>query len=571
MQELIKIQPLLRAAAERAREPGESEGDNTSRDTSRRGRGRAFDASTPREDGRKPKKGKKPKARRKLVYSESSSSSDGSSSPDSSDATESSGSEDSSSSSSSGTDQSTPRRKRGRKKRKVKKSTKKKHRRQKRKKEKQRSPVNGWPRRQGDRNEKGHKMAYQREEGRSFYRKLPEPWNKLPEGPPVSFSQLNVIQKFLTKHDGTIGGYQIFRAGFLLSVHTADMAIMAKFMMLRTSVQEVQELSTFLQTLPPCAESYKALIERLEEKYGGMDNLLNHHLSKLRKTPLVFPNRLQEAEGLVDAVEAYRAALDHAGHSDEDTHSHFVLVKNKLSHELRQRYWQYCQASKSRRKYYDRVPTLTKWLKKHVIAPLRLDPAPKARDNRGEDRRPNGNAENRPSTPEGQKREAKWQQRQGRLFVANSEEENCPLCQQKHGISKCPTFLGFTVSERREKIRELNRCYKCLGRGHGVRTCRGYACKICKRSHHISLHDKDYTYKPFNNRRVSFKDGEAEATRPGEHQRENRGHNSRESPAKDLEEAMAAATAALSPDVIPDYTYMYRSLSSSVEQGVCVA
>ena len=460
--------------------------------------------STPkdRQESSKTKERKAKPTRRRLVYSsESSEPSGGSPSSSPEDSSDSSSSSNTSSSSDSG-----ERRRRRKKKKGYKRSTRKKHKRKKRK-AKSRSPITGWTRRRRDHETS---LMYQSEEGREFYRRLPAPWNKLPRGPPVSLSQLNVIQKFMTKHDGTVAGHQIFRASFLISVHQADIAILAKFMMMRHAVEGVSELSGFLQTLPPGAEGYKALIVRLEEKFGGLDNLLNYHLAKIKKVPLVMPNKIAEAEALVDAVSAYQTALDHAGEDDADSHAHFIMVKNKLCHELKQRYWQDCQGSKSKKRKYNQVSNLLKWIKRHVIAPLRLDPVPKARDppagvNRG------GEGRQAAQTPEAHKREAKWQQRQGQLFVTNApDSDNCPLCQQKHLITKCPTFLGFTVSERRDKVRELRLCYKCFSRGHGVRTCKAYSCKICKRSHHIMLHDNDYTYKPnndYNRRRVSFRDG----------------------------------------------------------------
>ena len=77
--------------------------------------------------------------------------------------------------------------------------------------------------------------------------------------------------------------YFTFRENFLLNVHEQDLTVTAKLALLKASIEERAGLRTFMNSLPPGKEGYKALIKRLEDKYGNEEHLLNHHLAKSRQ------------------------------------------------------------------------------------------------------------------------------------------------------------------------------------------------------------------------------------------------------------------------------------------------
>ena len=82
--------------------------------------------------------------------------------------------------------------------------------------------------------------------------------------------------------------------------------MLAKYMLLRSSLETLPEFKTLLGSLPPGAASYKTVIHRLEDRYGNAESLLNHHLAKLKSLPMVMPQQVAEAENLVDTVEGYQ-------------------------------------------------------------------------------------------------------------------------------------------------------------------------------------------------------------------------------------------------------------------------
>ena len=66
----------------------------------------------------------------------------------------------------------------------------------------------------------------------------------------------------------------------------------------------------------------------------------------------------------------------------------------------------------------------------------------------------------------------------------------CPVCQHRHRLQSCPTFLNMTVVEKRKVVLESRLCFQCLSFGHYKRTCRYAKCDVhgCYRRHHRLLH-----------------------------------------------------------------------------------
>jgi len=76
---------------------------------------------------------------------------------------------------------------------------------------------------------------------------------------------------------------------------------------------------------------------------------------------------------------------------------------------------------------------------------------------------------------------------------AKVSEKLCPVCQkQSHLVRDCPDFRKLEVKARRERARKLGLCYSCLTAGCSIQSCptrRLCPKPLCKRSHHILLHD----------------------------------------------------------------------------------
>ncbi len=65
----------------------------------------------------------------------------------------------------------------------------------------------------------------------------------------------------------------------------------------------------------------------------------------------------------------------------------------------------------------------------------------------------------------------------------------CSICEERHSLLRCPTFIGYDVDKRNKVIREKRLCINCLAEGHGCKSCPSkFTCKTCHLKHHSLLH-----------------------------------------------------------------------------------
>ena len=65
----------------------------------------------------------------------------------------------------------------------------------------------------------------------------------------------------------------------------------------------------------------------------------------------------------------------------------------------------------------------------------------------------------------------------------------CPICEDKHFIAKCPTFIKATADERFEMLKKLRLCFSCFKGNHVSSECRTRStCDKCSKQHHTLLH-----------------------------------------------------------------------------------
>lgn len=63
----------------------------------------------------------------------------------------------------------------------------------------------------------------------------------------------------------------------------------------------------------------------------------------------------------------------------------------------------------------------------------------------------------------------------------------CPVCDQKHTLSSCPSILSMTPEQRYSTVKKAGHCVRCINlpKSHG--SCKEI-CKLCKKLHHELLH-----------------------------------------------------------------------------------
>ena len=95
------------------------------------------------------------------------------------------------------------------------------------------------------------------------------------------------------------------------------------------------------------------------------------------------------------------------------------------------------------------------------------------------------------SSNRGSQQSHQQQQPSREPFTSNSS--TCSLCQGSHHVFYCPTFEGYSVSQRKEHVMQQKLCLNCLKPNHVAHDCRSnYRCKAqdCGRKHNTLLHDE---------------------------------------------------------------------------------
>ncbi len=89
----------------------------------------------------------------------------------------------------------------------------------------------------------------------------------------------------------------------------------------------------------------------------------------------------------------------------------------------------------------------------------------------------------------------------------SDQTRKCHLCEKTgHYIVKCPQYVKQSTKDRNATVQRLQLCFKCLRKGHGVKSCSNarpcnYKLKDgspCKKMHHYTLHPQAETAKKAN-------------------------------------------------------------------------
>lgn len=65
----------------------------------------------------------------------------------------------------------------------------------------------------------------------------------------------------------------------------------------------------------------------------------------------------------------------------------------------------------------------------------------------------------------------------------------CPLCKASHSLYQCNAFRGLTIDQRYDTLRQLKRCFNCMGAHLRTQCSSTKSCSVCHSTkHHSMLH-----------------------------------------------------------------------------------
>lgn len=275
--------------------------------------------------------------------------------------------------------------------------------------------------------------------------------------------------------------WQSFHDSFKASVYDNDtLPPVRKFQLLRAALKgnaakSLGEWQVSDRNFEPAWERLKTLYH---DPYTTSNELL-HKLYGLKKLDEPSGVRLQIISNVAQEVTRQLGAL---GHPVEHYDMIFVhLVQAKLDDES-SRAWDLKRGDNDRPTLNELTMFLDKRAKsitKHSHSQLI---EPKAQSAKGSERKRPFNGHSH----QGQNKRFRSNP-VGQPTVIKPERKQCATCSEEHQTRKCPVFLKMSLTNRKEKARQANLCFNCLGHGHTIKDCKFGPCTRCERKHNSLL------------------------------------------------------------------------------------
>ncbi|XP_011859902.1 PREDICTED: uncharacterized protein LOC105557311, partial [Vollenhovia emeryi] len=212
------------------------------------------------------------------------------------------------------------------------------------------------------------------------------------------------------------------------------------------------------------ADNFQTAWDALVARFENKRKLIDVHVASLYNLPSVSRESAVELHALRDQAERAISALKQLKRSSDEQLSDILvyLVSQKLDPATKRAWKLKCCSDNS-----DTVPTyetLKKFINSRAVALEEIAPAASAKPR---------------------------QARAHNVAATKSKEVACPLCKGAHYLSKCTKFLSKSATQRRDLVKQTNRCYNCLSARHSVSDCTStFTCRTCQQKHHTLLHSE---------------------------------------------------------------------------------
>lgn len=279
------------------------------------------------------------------------------------------------------------------------------------------------------------------------------------EGPSVSLHHLPLIK--IAPFDGNLGDWTQFRDSFTsLIIGNKELNSFARMHFLKSSLKGTALES--IANLTVAGDNFELAWNALTTRYENPRRMLSLHLHNLLTLPTVTRKSSFELQALRDKVSISVASLLQLNQTPDELWNDIILhvTVQKLDQATRKAW----NLKTSDSEVFPSYETLIKFLtsRAHVLEECSVSANVKA------------NLRLVSTT---------------RVHVANSSaasSKSCPLCHAKHFINVCPAFQTKTPGQRRDLVKQHNRCFNCLSGQHLVNNCQSkYSCRLCRQT---SLH-----------------------------------------------------------------------------------
>jgi hypothetical protein len=360
----------------------------------------------------------------------------------------------------------------------------------------------------------------------NWYQSLPKPWNKIPREPEKKLSDYLKTSKFATITFGPKPElYFSWRSEFITSIHLVKTTIPQKIKYMRRTLSETStHTATLCETLADSttAETYKLVIESLEERFGGPNKLLLVRSQQMDNYPDITEGDVKSLTGFIDHCQNLINELGKQGLGREvDTKVWFHKIYDRLPTSYLEAYENYCFIAGQDSEV---TSTLLNWMRHHLkmMNISRIKWNPKSSKVPKKDDKPSKNSvsaekdkekpykasifaarETSDSESSSSSEETDEDSYENALEELNQEfagistekkkkksfDPTCPICKVKHLLVDCVKFTKqMDYLERKKVIMDNKLCLRCF-REHFLKDCKSkIKCSKCTGKHHYLLH-----------------------------------------------------------------------------------
>lgn len=267
--------------------------------------------------------------------------------------------------------------------------------------------------------------------------------------------RVKLPQLELPKFDGDIRQWPTFKNIFYASVDSTDLPVVNKLQYLKSAL--TGEAAGLISSLLITEENYKNALDILSKRYDNKTIIVNFHLKAIVNFNSVNRSNLKEflvtLQQSLDSLKAIQLPVD-----SWDALLVFIITQ-KLDNSLRAA-WEINRKENSIASLSELLDFLNQ---RRTAFELLYDSKPNEKIQ-------NVKVSHVTST-------------------STKYDVTCILCQSKHALHKCPTYLELSTHNRLELIRSKSLCYNCLQPFRFGHKCSKYNCLKCKGKHHTTIHE----------------------------------------------------------------------------------
>ncbi len=330
-----------------------------------------------------------------------------------------------------------------------------------------------------------------------YWEKFPFPWNVQPQKAALATEIFRIGSANLPKLRGHEGEYIAWRSAFLPTVHRSSIDVGLKVLILIGTIDPKTPQMEEIKNNVVCNErGYRNAITLIERTFGGEDNLLITRQRALMALPTIKEGDYATLELLHIRLGTF--LIEWGGVEGEgvevDSLSFFHVLMAKVDPPFARKYADWVRQTGDKRGLQSLHDWAEEQLEDHRFVKTFAT---------SENPKPVPFQHKTPATFGRWRGGGAQKGNFGRHFRhetitdtgkamggAHGTPKSCPMCDDKHQLSRCPQFRQADAKERKEFLTQQRRCYACFQEGHNANNCRlGYKCYTCGDKHHTMLHE----------------------------------------------------------------------------------